>query len=80
MSMFVKITGTSATGRALEKYFVCRSKAEAEQAFLATPATEGGPVSWSTEEVESLPERAYLSCPSCDHKLQNPSVVVDLIS
>ena len=71
---YIKITGTTATGRRIEKYYT-GTKKSAESIFLELPHQEGGVTSWSTEVVDSLPEYVYVDCPSCGHKFVNPELL-----
>ena len=73
---YIRITGTNAFGQSIEMFYKGELK-EAERAFLLTPPEQGGPTSWSTEELESLPERVYITCPHCEGKFLDPNIIKD---
>ena len=76
MPKHFKIHGTTIQNRSKEIYVQSETAKEAEEIALATPFEEGGLASWSTEEVEELPDSAYIECEKCSHKMLNTSVVL----
>lgn len=71
---YVRITGTNAFGQSIEKFYSGDMK-EAEREFLLSPPESGGATSWSTEEIDELPEYVYLTCPHCNEKYLNTNLI-----
>ena len=77
--VFFKISGKTQGGRDRFIFVQASSAKEAERIALELPMSEGGFTSWSTDEVETLPEEALMVCAKCGHMNENPKVVVSAI-
>jgi hypothetical protein len=74
---YIRITGTTAFGQSVEKFYKGSLK-EAEREFLLSPPEQGGATSWSTEEIEELPDYVYINCPHCKEKFLNTNLITEV--
>lgn len=74
---YIRITGSTVFGKSIEKFYRGSMK-QAEREFLLTPPEQGGPTSWSTEEIEELPDYVYLECPDCGHRYLNKNLITEV--
>ena len=70
VSSFV-VTGYIAGRGNVTQYYLAKDELQVGEYINAIPLDNGGYSSYSIEEVDSLPDEAYLACPSCDHKFQD---------
>jgi hypothetical protein len=72
---YIRVTGRNAFGQTIERFYR-GTPTEAERLFLLSPPEEGGPTSWSTEEITELPEYVYVTCP-CGNKFLNKNLITE---